>query len=263
MYRFARPAAALCRFQTAAQATRSFSRATSIPLKVLPEHPERPGADWDLWCGEDLGADTVVADQMKNSVTNTRGRIIDGTLYQKGSRSHFDFASKTSPRLSKRFVQESIGMEKEDSMVVGDKLSFRIDEHETSLGDLLCKIENLEEANSLQIWEHLKERYDAGHPLIGRILNPIKGGFCVGFGGYTAFLPNSHLVKGRSPSYSHWLKRTRPYIGALLYFKILELNPIKRNFVISRTEALTPEGTLKIPAPKKVPAPDPNEAKPN
>ena len=187
--------------------------------------------------------------ELLSPLQNVTGRTLEGTVYhQDNSYAYLDLGSKTNPRLSNRFLNRSLNPEDRDTLHVGKKMNFTIDEMETVDGDLLLTSPRRDGHDPKAIWAVLKNHYDNEEPVIGRILNPVKGGFSVGFAGFTAFLPNSHLVKGRSPSYSHWLKRTRPYIGALLYFKILELNPSERNFVVSRTEALTPEGTLRRPS---------------
>jgi ribosomal protein S1 len=187
--------------------------------------------------------------ELLSPLQNVTGRTLEGTVYhQDNSYAYLDLGSKTNPRLSNRFLNRSLNPEDRDTLHVGKKMNFTIDEMETVDGDLLLTSPRRDGYDPKAIWAVLKDHYDNEEPVIGRILNPVKGGFSVGFAGFTAFLPNSHLVKGRSPSYSHWLKRTRPYIGALLYFKILELNPSKRNFVVSRIEALTPEGTLRRPS---------------
>ena len=180
---------------------------------------------------------------------NVTGKKLECIVYhQDSSYVYLDLGSKTNPRLSNRFINKSLSAEERKVLNVGKKMDFTIDEMETVDGDILLTSPRHDGHDPKAIWGVLKSHYDNEEPVIGRILNPVKGGFSVGFAGFTAFLPNSHLVKGRSPSYSHWLKRTRPYIGALLYFKILELNPAERNFVVSRTEALTPEGTLRRPS---------------
>ena len=187
--------------------------------------------------------------ELLSPLQNVTGRTLEGTVYhQDNSYTYLDLGSKTNPRLSNRFLNRSLNPEDRDTLHVGKKMNFTIDNMETVDGDLLLTSPRRDGHDPKAIWAILKNHYDTEEPVIGRILNPVKGGFSVGFAGFTAFLPNSHLVKGRSPSYSHWLKRTRPYIGALLYFKILELNPSERNFVVSRTEAITPEGTLRRPS---------------
>lgn len=187
--------------------------------------------------------------ELLSPLQNVTSRTLEGTVYHHDSSyTYLDVGSKTNPRLSNRFLNRSLNPEDRDTLHVGKKMNFIIDEMETVDGDLLLTSPRRDGHDPKAIWAVLKTHYDNEEPVIGRILNPVKGGFSVGFAGFTAFLPNSHLVKGRSPSYSHWLKRTRPYIGALLYFKILELNPSERNFVVSRTEAITPEGTLRRPS---------------
>lgn len=185
-------------------------------------------------------------------IKNLRGRVVKSNVYFKdNSYLYLDLGSKVNPRLSNRYLKKNLGREERTSLEVGREIDFSIKEMETYEGDLLLTLPKKSDNGRKEVWSALKAHYEKEEPVIGRILNPVKGGFTVGFSGFTAFLPNSHLVKGRSPSYSHWLKRTRPYIGALLYFKILELNPNERNFVVSRTAALTSEGTLRQPSVKK------------
>merc|ERR1711998_137164 len=185
-------------------------------------------------------------------IYNLKGRVVKSNVYFKDkSYLYLDLGSKTNPRLSDRYLKKNLGHKEKTSLGVGKEIDFSIEEMETSDGDLLLTLPKKAGNERKKIWSALKEHYEREAPVVGRILNPVKGGFSVGFSGFIAFLPNSHLVKGRSPSYSHWLKRTRPYIGALLYFKILELNPNERNFVVSRTAALTSEGTLRQPSVKK------------
>ena len=189
---------------------------------------------------------------LRYSLQNLKGRTLEGTVYHRDNSYVFlDLGSKTNPRLSNRFINKALGSEGKASIDVGKNLNFTINEMETMEGDLLINIPKEDSHNPQKIWNTLKKHYENEEPIVGRILNPVKGGFSVGFAGFIAFLPSSHLVKGRSPTYSHWLKRTRPYIGALLYFQILELNPSRRNFVVSRIEALTAEGTLRPPLNEK------------
>jgi len=73
---------------------------------------------------------------------------------------------------------------------------------------------------------------------LGRLLNTVKGGFSIGVGGFVAFLPNSQLLKGKSPSLAHWSERIRPYIGSVLAYRILKTDFMKRNIILSRTAVL-------------------------
>ena len=89
-----------------------------------------------------------------------------------------------------------------------------------------------------KIWKLIENAYTKRYLVKGRILNIVKGGFSVGLSGIVAFLPNSHLVKGKSPTHKHWVERTKPFIGSILAFKILKMNPARRNIILSRTLAV-------------------------
>jgi small subunit ribosomal protein S1 len=87
-----------------------------------------------------------------------------------------------------------------------------------------------ERAHSRHTWEHLEKSAAEGTPLVGRVLNRIKGGLAIDIG-VTAFLPSSQ-VEIRP------VHNLDPYVGRELEVKILKLNRRRGNAVVSRRALL-------------------------
>jgi small subunit ribosomal protein S1 len=109
---------------------------------------------------------------------------------------------------------------------------------ESNRGDFVLDVFQLNKVDPEIIWKLISNAYKKRYLVKGRILNVVNGGFSVGLSGIVAFLPNSHLVRGKSPTHKHWLERTKPFIGSILSFKVLKMNPARRNIIVSRTLAV-------------------------
>ena len=118
---------------------------------------------------------------------------------------------------------------------IGSKSQGYITQLESNQGDFILDVFQLDKIDPDFIWKLIENEYKKGRLVKGRILNVVKGGFSVGFSGIVAFLPNSHLVKGKSPTHKHWLERTKPFIGSILDFRVLRMNPLRRNIIVSHT----------------------------
>ncbi|RKY30068.1 MAG: 30S ribosomal protein S1, partial [Candidatus Omnitrophota bacterium] len=86
-------------------------------------------------------------------------------------------------------------------------------------------------------WEKIETHYRQGLPIEGYILQRVKGGFRVDIG-MIAFLPNSQTdIKP--------LTEPQKYIGMTSYFKILKINSLRKNVVVSRKKYLEEEKEMK------------------
>jgi small subunit ribosomal protein S1 len=118
---------------------------------------------------------------------------------------------------------------------IGSKSQGYITQLESNQGDFILDVFQLNKIDPDIIWKLIEDEYKKNLLVKGRILNVVKGGFSVGLSGIVAFLPNSHLVKGKSPTHKHWLERTKPFIGSILDFRVLKMNPLRRNIIVSHT----------------------------
>ena len=173
---------------------------------------------------------------LKTSVpylSDFKGRYVNYKVYQK----------------EKGFVKVDIGfkmgtsiplkeLNRKNNYNIGNINQGYITQLESNQGDFILDVFQLNNVDPEIIWKLIENAYTKRYLVKGRILNIVKGGFSVGLSGIVAFLPNSHLVKGKSPTHKHWVERTKPFIGSILAFKILKMNPARRNIILSRTLAV-------------------------
>ncbi len=97
-------------------------------------------------------------------------------------------------------------------------------------GPLLSK----READRIRAWENLKESFNKGTPVVGRVSKRVKGGFRVDVGGVEAFLPMSQadVRPVRNPE---------ELVGKEFQFKVVDLNERSNNVILSRKQLLEEE----------------------
>ncbi len=91
-----------------------------------------------------------------------------------------------------------------------------------------------EKADALAAWDKLSQAEQDGTPIEGLVVNKIKGGMVVNVGGVKAFLPGSQI--DLKP-----VKSLDKLVGKKFRFRILKLNRIKGNVVVSRRSVLEQE----------------------
>ncbi len=92
-------------------------------------------------------------------------------------------------------------------------------------------------AREKDAWEKINNAAKTNQPIEGIIRRKNKGGFSVDIG-MDAFLPASQVD-------THFAKNTDKYIGKKFMFAIMEMNPEKRNIVLSRRKLLEAEQKTK------------------
>lgn len=77
---------------------------------------------------------------------------------------------------------------------VGDVLKFVIEEIETAYGDMQLSTERDAGSDKYRrVWEMVREAMRENQPIMGRVLNTVPGGYCVGIAGIVAFCPFSSI----------------------------------------------------------------------
>ena len=89
-------------------------------------------------------------------------------------------------------------------------------------------------ADFLRVWEKIREAYESGSPIEGKLVRKIKGGMTVDLMGVDAFLPGSQIALRRVPN-------IEDLVGEVYDFKIIKLNKRRRNIVVSRRVILEAE----------------------
>ncbi len=111
---------------------------------------------------------------------------------------------------------------------VGDEVDVFLESMENQEGQLVL---SKQKADFMKVWDTIKESYEDGKLVDGRILRRIKGGMVVDLFGVDAFLPGSQVALRPVPDLDK-------LIGEVFSFKIIKLNKMRRNIVISRRVVL-------------------------
>ncbi|MCK4329496.1 30S ribosomal protein S1 [candidate division WOR-3 bacterium] len=110
---------------------------------------------------------------------------------------------------------------------VGDEVLVLLEKIENDEGMVVL---SKEKADIMHVWNTVRESYEAGGYVEGKIVKTVKGGFQVDLGGINSFLPGSQVdFQPVSPE---------DYIGTMHNFKILKLSEGRKNIVISRRAIL-------------------------
>ena len=88
-----------------------------------------------------------------------------------------------------------------------------------------------EKAHFHKVWKDIKEAYDTGSEIEGKIVRRIKGGLKVRIMGVEAFLPGSQVALRQVPNLEQ-------FIGDDYDFRVIKLNKRRRNIVVSRRQVL-------------------------
>ena len=92
---------------------------------------------------------------------------------------------------------------------------------------------SVQRAELQKAWDHIVQNYGEGDTIKGLIKHRVKGGLIVDVG-VDAFLPGSQLDIGP-------VRNLEDFLGKEAEFKILKVNPDRRNIVVSRRELLEEE----------------------
>ena len=113
---------------------------------------------------------------------------------------------------------------------VGDPVDVLLERREDDEGIIIL---SKEKAAKIRIWDEIREIYEKGGTIRGKIIARVKGGMSVDIG-LPAFLPGSQI--NLKP-----IKDFDSHIGSVQEFKILKYNKRRSNIVLSRRAILESE----------------------
>jgi len=111
-----------------------------------------------------------------------------------------------------------------DSLEVGAEVDVFLENLEDQDGRVVL---SKKKADFFKVWDKIRQAYDNGTIVQGRLARKIKGGVIVDLFGVDAFLPGSQIALRRVPDID-------ALIGQTMEFKIIKLNKRRRNIVVSR-----------------------------
>ncbi|WP_348675810.1 30S ribosomal protein S1 [uncultured Abyssibacter sp.] len=113
----------------------------------------------------------------------------------------------------------------------GDDVEVALETVEDGFGETKL---SKEKAERIKTWDRLQKAFDDEEIVVGQISGKVKGGYTVDVGNVRAFLPGS-LVDIRPVRDTAYLE------GKPLEFKVIKLDRIRNNVVVSRREVLEAE----------------------
>jgi small subunit ribosomal protein S1 len=116
-------------------------------------------------------------------------------------------------------------------ITIGDRVDVYLEKLEDQDGMMVF---SKKKADFLKVWDTIKDAYDKGETVNGRIVRRIKGGVVVDLLGVDAFLPGSQIALRK-------ISNLDDLIGKEFPFKIIKLNKRRRNIVVSRRVILEEE----------------------
>ncbi|WP_029890499.1 30S ribosomal protein S1 [Polycyclovorans algicola] len=119
----------------------------------------------------------------------------------------------------------------EYTVAIGDMVEVALETLEDGFGETKF---SKEKAERIKTWERLAVALEQKETVIGTITGKVKGGFTVDIGTVRAFLPGS-LVDVRPVRDTAYLE------GKPLEFKVIKLDKLRNNVVVSRREVLEAE----------------------
>ena len=114
---------------------------------------------------------------------------------------------------------------------VGDKIEVFLEAIEDQDGQLVL---SKRKADFLRVWDRIKDAFEKGQAMDGKIIKRIKGGMVVDLQGVEAFLPGSQIALKQVPNFDD-------LVGQRMPFRIVKLNKARRNIVVSRRILLEEE----------------------
>ena len=119
----------------------------------------------------------------------------------------------------------------EPKIVEGDLIEVYLDDFENQEGQLVL---SKQKADFMKVWDRIRDIHDAGETVQGKVVRRIKGGIVVDLMGVDAFLPGSQIDIRQ-------VKNFDQYIGENARLKIIKLNKLRRNIVVSRRMVIEEE----------------------
>ena len=113
----------------------------------------------------------------------------------------------------------------------GDLIEVYLDDFENQEGQLVL---SKQKADFMKVWDKIKDVHDNNEEVEGRLVRRIKGGIVVDLMGVDAFLPGSQIDIRQ-------VKNFDQYIGENAKLKIIKLNKLRRNIVVSRRMVIEEE----------------------
>ncbi len=113
----------------------------------------------------------------------------------------------------------------------GDEIEVLLEAMEDQEGQLVL---SKQKADFMRVWDRIREAHEQGAVVEGKLVRRVKGGMVADVLGVEAFLPGSQISLKQIPNFDELVGQTIP-------LKIIKINKLRRNIVVSRRIILEEE----------------------
>src|SRR5574341_563617 len=114
---------------------------------------------------------------------------------------------------------------------VGDEIEVLLEAMEDQEGQLVL---SKQKADFMRVWDKIREAHEQGAVVEGKLVRRVKGGMVADVLGVEAFLPGSQISLKQIPNFDE-------LVGQTIALKIIKINKLRRNIVVSRRIILEEE----------------------
>src|SRR6185369_10792673 len=160
-----------------------------------------------------------VLSQYESTLTGyAEGSIVKGTVVRITDTDVFvDIHFKSEGIISKQEFKD------DTELTVGRVIDVYLEQVENADGQIIL---SKQRADFMRVWERIREAFEKEEIVTGTITRRIKGGVVVDLFGIEAFLPGSQIDLRQVPDLD-------ALIGQKMDFKVIKVNKIRRNIVVS------------------------------
>jgi len=177
----------------------------------------------------ELNEKSSFAEMLEESLkgkSSLEGKVTQGTVVAiKNDKAIIDVGLKSEGRL---FLSDIKSLKGTEEVSIGDTLEVFVERFEDKNGEPILSIEK---AKKEAIWKDLEKKLESGETAEGIITGRTKGGFSVDINGTAAFLPGSQVDL-------RIVKDITPLLNLKQPFKILKMDKVRNNIVVSRRAVL-------------------------
>ncbi|CAL5219602.1 g1466 [Coccomyxa viridis] len=153
---------------------------------------------------EDRALSLEILRRHNSSLKQLKGQTIGGCIFRTDERfvfldtgfnKHVEFA-RTALQASQLISSRDGGVRTSpEDFRVGDVLKCVVEEVETAYGDVQLSTEREVASDEFQrVWDIIKQAMREIKPVMGRVLNTVPGGYCIGIAGVEGFCPFSSIA---------------------------------------------------------------------
>jgi small subunit ribosomal protein S1 len=165
-------------------------------------------------------------DQSLSGKESLEGKVVRGTIVGfRNDKAIIDVGLKAEGRL---FIDDIKTLKGSEEIAVGDTFNVYVDRFEDKNGEPILSIEK---AKKEAVWNDLEKHMSDGSNMDGTIVGRTRGGFSVDINGTIAFLPGSQVDL-------RLVKDITPLLNIKQPFKILKMDKVRNNIVVSRRAVL-------------------------